>query len=211
MWRWAAAIGTTTGIIGASLTLWMAVPQAWSIWRDRTARGVSYATWFLFCLSFSLWIGYSTRVGNEVVLVSNIASLSTASALVVGLTRVTERGQALHRWTLIGFATACVAIATVGRFGPLDLVGVLLVSAVFVRGPQVVRSVRTYRAAADSEVSRASWWMSLVGGACWVIHGALRPDGNIVVASSGVVALSAAVLAFEYAGERARRSTQKVQ
>ena len=205
MGSWTPAAGTAFGILGAGLTLWMAVPQAWVIWRDRSALGVSSATWFLVCLSFSLWIGYSIRVGNEVILGSNILSVGAASAVMIGLTRVGGGEHTLGSWPLTALATGCVALTVIGMFGPLYLVAVLLVSAVFVRAPQLVRSVRTYRAVAASEVSRASWWLSLLGGACWTVHGALRPDRNILLASIGVAVLSAAVLGFEYAAERGRR------
>ena len=158
MGSWAPVAGTSIGVVGAALTLWMAVPQAWAIWRDRTALGVSYATWFLFCLSFSLWIGYSIRVGNEITLGSNVLSVSTASALMIGLTRVGAGEHTLGSCPLTALATGCVGLAMIGMFGPLGLVAVLLVSAVLVRAPQLARSVRTYRAVAPSEVSRTSGW-----------------------------------------------------
>lgn len=204
MGSWSPALATTAGVSGAFLTFCMAVPQAWAIWRDRTALGVSYTTWVLFCLSFSLWIGYSIRVSNEVILGSNILSLATASALMVGLIRAGEGEHSHGPWSLAALAAGCVALTLNGLFGPRGLVAVLLLSAVFVRAPQLVRSVRSYRAVAASEVSRTSWWLSLAGGACWMVHGSLRPDRNILLASIGVVVLSAAVLGFEYAAERLR-------
>ena len=201
---WVPVLATTAGVAGAVLTLWMAVPQAWAIWRDRSAVGVSYATWVLFCLSFSLWIGYSIRVGNHVILGSNILSLGTVSALMIGLTRIGPVQGIRRAWPLAALAAGCVALALMGLAGPLGWVAVLLVSAVFVRAPQLVRSIRTFRAVAVSEVSRPSWWLSLAGGLCWAVHGALRPDRYILLASTGVVLLSAAVLAFEYAAARGR-------
>ena len=203
MGSWATVIATSAGVGGAILTLWMAVPQALMIWRDGSALGVSYGTWTLFCLSFSLWIGYSIRVGNEIILASNILSLTTASMLMVGLARVAPGTPASRSWLLVALAVGALVLCLVGLSGPVALVAVLLLAAVFVRGPQLVRSVRTYRAAARSEVSMTSWWVSLGGGVCWLVHGAFRPDRFIVLASIGVIALSAGVLAFEHAG-RAR-------
>lgn len=73
-----------------------------------------------------------------------------------------------------------------------------------VRAPQLLRSGRTYRLAADSEVSRTTWWASLAAGVCLLVHGALRPDHFIVLVSAGTIVLSSGVLVLEYAALRAR-------
>ena len=211
MHTWSAVGATMAGLAGIVLTVGMALPQSVRIWREQTTLGVSLGTWTLFSLSFSLWIGYAVRVHNELNFVCNLGTLASAAILMTGFARYSE-GAAGKRVVLLAvLVLACFGLSVVGRYGPLAVVGVLLLSGVSVRVPQLFRSASTHRTGSWSGVSKATWWASLGAGACWAVHGALRPDYFIMMVSTGTVILSAGVLAFEYAADRSRESPSIVQ
>ena len=196
----AHGVAIVIGIGGVFLLLIMAVPQAWTIWRDRSAIGVSGLTWSLFCLTFCLWLGYSIRVGNLVVAASNFLGVASAAVLMIGLTRT--RGRRPLSPATIVLAIAAATMVILGLRGPMPVIVILLLLGPFVRAPQVVSSWRTLRHGTRSEVSRLTWWMSLAAGVIWMLHGLLFPDLLVAVASAAVIALSAVVLALEYAARR---------
>jgi MtN3 and saliva related transmembrane protein len=198
-----ASVSVAAGLAGTLLTVGMVFPQTVRIWTTGSARGVSVGTWILFCFSFSLWIGYGVRTANTVNLICNILTAAASAALLLGMARIARTPPVA---TAVGFlllVALCVTLGFVGHAAPLAAVTPVLVAGVLVRAPQLARSARTYRASARSDVSRLTWWASLTSGACWFLHGALRPDHLIVVTSSGALLLSSAVLAFELAADRA--------
>lgn len=200
----AHGVAIVLGIGGVFLLLSMSAPQAWTIWRDRSATGVSGLTWSLFCLTFCLWLGYAIRVGNLVVAVSNLLAAASAAVLMIGLARI--RGRRPLSPAAIGLAIAAAMMLILGLRGPMPVIVTLMLLGPFVRAPQVVSSWRTLRDGTRSEVSRLTWWMSLLAGVIWMLHGLLFPEMLVAVASATVVVLSIVVLALEYAAVRRRNA-----
>lgn len=199
----AAALATAFGLIGSFFTLSVAAPQAIKVWRDRASVGVSGATWWLFCMLACLWIGYTIRVENMLVLWCNALSLAVNWALILGIHRFDRASMpGLALWA--GMPACGVATVALGYFAPVALVSVLLVAITFIRVPQIRRSVRTWREVTPSEVSRLTWWAGLISGLCWEFHGILRQDLTIMLASLSGTIMSAAVLALEYSAARRR-------
>ncbi len=201
----AHGVAIVLGIGGVFLLLSMSAPQAWTIWRDRSATGVSGLTWSLFCLTFCLWLGYAIRVGNLVVAVSNLLAAASAAVLMIGLAR--SRGWRPLSPAAIGLAIAAAMMFFLGLRGPMPVIITLMLLGPFVRAPQVVSSWSTLRHGTRSEVSLLTWWMSLLAGVIWMLHGLLFPDMLVAVASATVVVLSIVVLALEYTALR-RRSAE---
>ena len=200
----AHGVAIVLGIGGVFLLLSMSAPQAWTIWRDRSATGVSGLTWSLFCLTFCLWLGYAIRMGNLVVAVSNLLAAASAAVLMIGLARI--RGRRPLSPAAIGLAIAAAMMLILGLRGPMPVIVTLMLLGPFVRAPQVVSSWRTLRDGTRSEVSRLTWWMSLLAGVIWMLHGLLFPEMLVAVASATVVVLSIVVLALEYAAVRRRNA-----
>ena len=191
------------GSIGGLFTMSMAVPQAWTIWRDRSRVGVSELTWWLFCMSFCLWIGYTIREANTIVAISNFCALATGIVLLAGIYRADPRTRSPYGVVGIGLVVG-VTLVGGGLRAPLLMVFPLLMAAGLVRVPQMHRSLRTWREGTSTEVSVLTWWASLAAGVCWTIHGLLWPDVAVVVVSISAVVISAFVLAFEYAAGAGR-------
>jgi uncharacterized protein with PQ loop repeat len=187
---------TVVGLVASTLSLWMAIPQALRIWRDRSATGVSTVTWMLFCVTFSQWIGYSWRQGIWVAFAGNVLALITAMATLMGIHRSNPRAHDGLRGVLV--VTAIVAAVLVGHNAPLGVVIVVQFAAIGVRVPQVFASYRTWRTGRPSEVSRTAWWLSLASAGAWTAYGLLLPDLAIAVVSPTVMLTSAGVLTLEY-------------
>jgi uncharacterized protein with PQ loop repeat len=187
---------TVIGLAASVLSLWMAIPQAFRIWRDRSAIGVSTVTWMLFCVTFSQWIGYSWREGIWIALAGNILALITAIATLLGIHRCNPRPHDALRGLLV--AAAILGAILVGHNAPLGVVIVVQFSAIGVRMPQIFASYRTWRTGRHSEVSRTAWWLSLASAGAWTVYGILLPDLAIAVVSPTIMLTSAMVLALEY-------------
>lgn len=195
---------TVVGLVASALSLWMAIPQALRIWRDRSAIGVSTVTWMLFCVTFSQWIGYSWREGIWIAFAGNLLALITAMATLLGIHRSDPRPHDALRGLLV--AAAIIGAILVGHNAPLGVVIVVQFSAIGVRMPQVFASYRTWRTGRHSEVSRTAWWLSLASAGGWTVYGILLPDLAIAVVSPTIMLTSAMVLALEYMALAGHRS-----
>ena len=204
-----SSLATALGVIGSVLTLSVAAPQAVKVWRDRASVGVSGATWWLFCMLAFLWIGYSIREGNALVLWCKVFALVATGALVLGIHRfdpLSMPGIAL--W--VGIPGIGSVVAAVGFFAPVALVSGLLVAIALIRVPQIRRSFRTWREVTPSEVSRVTWWVGLGSGVCWEFYGILLGDVTIMLASLAGSSMSATVVALEHAAAGRRRRVARV-
>ena len=201
---WSSSVAVASGIVALVLTLVMTLPQTWMIWRDRSSTGVSAGTWALFFLSFSLWIGYDFRIDDSVNLVANVQAAASAGLLTVVIEGVTVGRTRRGALLLLGLVASGLLLMAFGRFGPMFILSVLLPAAALGRMPQVLRSLRTWRAVGASEVSVTTWWLGVGSGVAWIVHGALQPDVLIILTAVTSTVLSAAVLTFEYSARRAR-------
>jgi MtN3 and saliva related transmembrane protein len=75
------AMNTSTELLGfaaATLTTVAFVPQAWKIWKSRSADGVSLRMYLIFTLGVVLWLVYGTLLGSRPMIVANVITLALA-------------------------------------------------------------------------------------------------------------------------------------
>ncbi len=193
-----APIATSFGVIGSALSLSTALPQSIVIWRNRSRAGVSVATFVLFSLTFSAWVGYSLRVGNHVVLASNVLSIIAVATLLVGTLRADGWPRPRSVLAPLLLVSAWVLLALHGNLSPLAAVAPVLLAGSGVRIPQVIASARSAAAAsAAADVSLVTWWVSLAAGWFWLGHALLVGDVLIALSSVTILVTSGAVIAFE--------------
>jgi uncharacterized protein with PQ loop repeat len=187
--------GWLAGSIGI-VTGW---PQAWRLWSGRRHEGLSLTSNVLGVLYATAWLLYGVATHSFVQVATNILGVAGLGVILVG-----------H---------IVLAKASVRRWLPLLLVGLLVLGAVFLVGarplgitasiatisgvlPQVVLLARD-RLAGKSDaagVSRIRWRMSCAANLLWVSYGLLAHDPVIVINSAIIAAFGAAIVTL--AGER---------
>jgi MtN3 and saliva related transmembrane protein len=75
----ASAVGYAAGL----LTTFAFVPQAWHIWRTRSARDISLHTFSVFTLGVALWLGYGLLKGEWPIVLWNAITLAIAGAILL--------------------------------------------------------------------------------------------------------------------------------
>jgi MtN3 and saliva related transmembrane protein len=71
------------GFVAGACTTLSFVPQVMRIWKTRSAKDVSLAMYFIFCLGVILWIFYGFFKGAIPIIVSNILTLFLAASVLV--------------------------------------------------------------------------------------------------------------------------------
>ena len=75
----ADAIGLAAGV----LTTLAFVPQVIRVWRTRSARDLSLASFAIFTVGVALWLAYGIAIGALPVIVANAVTLVLAGAILV--------------------------------------------------------------------------------------------------------------------------------
>jgi MtN3 and saliva related transmembrane protein len=73
---------TTIGLLAGFLTTIAFVPQVGRIWRTRSARDVSLATFVAFTLGVALWLLYGVMIGEISIILWNAVTLVLALAIL---------------------------------------------------------------------------------------------------------------------------------
>lgn len=60
------------------------IPQAWEIWIERNALGVSFVTWTLFLLSSVIWLLYAILKRDRPLIISNSLWVVAEAIIMVG-------------------------------------------------------------------------------------------------------------------------------
>jgi MtN3 and saliva related transmembrane protein len=71
-------IGYSAGV----LTTVAFVPQLWKVWRSRSARDVSLATFLVFTAGLLLWLAYGIGIRSVPVILANTVTLVLALSIV---------------------------------------------------------------------------------------------------------------------------------
>ena len=71
-------LGTLAGV----LTTAAFVPQAWRIWKTRSARDLSLPMYAIFTTGVALWLVYGIQIGSLPVVASNAVTLLLAAAVL---------------------------------------------------------------------------------------------------------------------------------
>lgn len=71
------------GIIAGLLTTVAFLPQAFKIWRSKSAKDVSLAMFVCFCVGIVLWVIYGFMLGALPVILANVVTLCIAATILV--------------------------------------------------------------------------------------------------------------------------------
>ena len=70
------------GLLAGCLTTISFVPQAWKIWKTKTAEDVSLKMFIALCLGVGLWLAYGFIKKDTAILVTNGVTLLLALAIL---------------------------------------------------------------------------------------------------------------------------------
>lgn len=79
------------GMIAGALTTAAFVPQAWRVWRRRSADDLSLPTFFIFSAGVVCWLVYGFAIGSVPIILANAATLSVAASIIWMAVRFRER------------------------------------------------------------------------------------------------------------------------
>lgn len=74
--------GTFIGYVAGLLTTLAFVPQAWKIWRTRSAKDVSMHAYLVLTLGLALWLTYGIVRQEAPIIVWNAVTLALAGAIL---------------------------------------------------------------------------------------------------------------------------------
>lgn len=75
-------MSTAVGLLAGFLTTIAFVPQAWKIWKSKSAKDVSLPTFVAFTSGVALWLAYGILNQELPIIVWNAATLVLAGAIL---------------------------------------------------------------------------------------------------------------------------------
>ena len=75
-------MSTAVGLLAGFLTTIAFVPQAWKIWKSKSAKDVSLPTFMAFTSGVALWLAYGILNQELPIIIWNAATLVLAGAIV---------------------------------------------------------------------------------------------------------------------------------
>jgi MtN3 and saliva related transmembrane protein len=75
-------IALAIGLAAGFLTTIAFVPQAWKIWKSKSARDVSLPTFIAFTAGVALWVAFGILRGEAAIVVWNAVTLAIAGAIL---------------------------------------------------------------------------------------------------------------------------------
>jgi len=70
------------GLIAGAFTTAAFVPQAWRVWRRRSADDLSLPTFFIFSAGVVCWLLYGVTIRSVPIILANAATLSIAVSII---------------------------------------------------------------------------------------------------------------------------------
>lgn len=70
------------GIAAGTLTTIAFVPQVLRVWRTRTARDLSLATFSIFTAGVALWLAYGVMISSLPIVLANAVTLLLAGSIL---------------------------------------------------------------------------------------------------------------------------------
>jgi MtN3 and saliva related transmembrane protein len=70
------------GYVAATLTTIAFIPQAWLIWKDKHANGISLGMYLIFTTGVALWLCYGVLLGMWPVIIANAITLALAGFIL---------------------------------------------------------------------------------------------------------------------------------
>ena len=75
------------GYVAAFLTTVSFLPQVIKVWRSRSARDISLATYGMFTLGAALWLAYGVAIHSTPVILANSVTVVLAAGVLVAKLR----------------------------------------------------------------------------------------------------------------------------
>lgn len=75
-------MSTAVGLLAGFLTTIAFVPQAWKIWKSKSAKDVSLPTFVAFTSGVALWLAYGILNQELPIIIWNAATLVLAGAIL---------------------------------------------------------------------------------------------------------------------------------
>jgi len=174
---------TVAAVAANTVFVW---PQAWRLFRDRSAAGVSPGTWTISVVLFSVWSAYAASIGFWALLGANVSCLVAAVLVMYAGTR-----SGWSRWWAALGAAGVTLAAAAGFLAPVLLAVVMTGAGVALRIPQLLLLVRSKSVAG---VSATTWLLSGATAACWLVVSASRGATAVIVANSTALAATLVLL-----------------
>jgi uncharacterized protein with PQ loop repeat len=181
---------------GSLLMTSMSLPQIARIVRDRSAEGVSLATWTIFALSGASWFSYGLLLQAPGIIVGNVPFLATTLPVVMLLLR----RQRDWPWPAAIVAPVAGAATTVLLLlqMPSAVPGAIGVACgLLTTVPQLLESLQRRKEGLSSEVSLATLGLLLAGQCLWLSYGIFRPDLPILLTNVVAVTVTVSLLVVE--------------
>jgi MtN3 and saliva related transmembrane protein len=70
------------GMGAAVLTTGAMLPQAFKVWRTKSARDLSLIMYLMFWVGVALWVVYGVAIGSAAVIGSNVSALLMVSLIL---------------------------------------------------------------------------------------------------------------------------------
>jgi MtN3 and saliva related transmembrane protein len=70
------------GMGAAVLTTGAMLPQAFKVWRTKSARDLSLIMYLMFWVGVALWVVYGVAIGSAAVIASNVSALLMVSLIL---------------------------------------------------------------------------------------------------------------------------------
>ena len=75
-------MSTAVGLLAGFLTTIAFVPQAWKIWKSKSAKDVSLPTFVAFTIGVALWLAYGILNQELPIIIWNAVTLVLAAAIL---------------------------------------------------------------------------------------------------------------------------------
>jgi len=183
-------LASATAYTAAVLGCFIAIPQIALLVRTRDTAGLSIRSWEIGSLSAAAWFAYGVRVDQPAqILANSCALIGGLLVLWLALEPGVRRRRELRAFAVVA-GVVVVAVVTV----PLPwLTAPLAATGIASRLPQLRTTASTWWHRRSSAVSAATWAMTVVVAALWLVDGVIIGDAAIA-GSAGLSAASAGLI-----------------
>ena len=191
------------GFIAGGIGVYTAVPQALHIRKIGHGTGVSLGYWITMLVVNASWFGYALLVNSPSILFANGIGYITSGLVVAALLK--------REWLVWPVMLAAGAIwCWLFMMLPMAVITVVLVALTFSRLPQLIRSVRSYRAGIETAVSLRSLYIGLVTMLLWEAYSFASGLIQLVITTTVGLTLTLTVLVLEILGKRKAARLQAI-
>ena len=191
------------GFIAGGIGVYTAVPQALHIRKIGHGTGVSLGYWITMLVVNASWFGYALLVNSPSILFANGIGYITSGLVVAALLK---REWLVWPVMLVAGAVWCWLFMML----PMSVITVVLVALTFSRLPQLIRSVRSYRAGIETAVSLRSLYIGLVTMLLWEAYSFASGLIQLVITTTVGLTLTLTVLVLEILGKRKAARLQAI-